>query len=61
LTQKKAKLCKKFDHNIGFWEKKNIFSPKIAENCGHNIDPRFCQMPKVVGKCCQEMRIKLIK
>jgi hypothetical protein len=28
---------KKFDHNIGFWEKLS----KIAENCDHNIDPRL--------------------
>jgi hypothetical protein len=26
----------KFDHNIGFWEKRHFF----AENCDHNIDPR---------------------
>jgi hypothetical protein len=31
-----------FDHNIGFWEKRNFFRQKlskIAENCDHNIDP----------------------
>jgi hypothetical protein len=31
-----------FDHNIGFWEKRQIFRwklSKIAENCDHNIDP----------------------
>jgi hypothetical protein len=30
-----------FDHNIGFWEKRQFFRrklPKIAENCDHNID-----------------------
>jgi hypothetical protein len=29
LTQIKAKLCKKFDHNIAFLEKRQFF----AENC----------------------------
>jgi hypothetical protein len=32
-----------FDHNIGFWEKRQIFRwilSKIAENCDHNIDSR---------------------
>jgi hypothetical protein len=32
----------KFDHNIGFWEKRQFFRRKlgkIAENCDHNIDP----------------------
>jgi hypothetical protein len=31
----------KFDHNIGFWEKREFFRQKlakIAENCDHNID-----------------------
>jgi hypothetical protein len=31
-----------FDHNIGFWEKRQFFRQKlskIAENCDHNIDP----------------------
>jgi hypothetical protein len=31
-----------FDHNIGFWEKRQFFCrklAKIAENCDHNIDP----------------------
>jgi hypothetical protein len=41
LTQNKAKLCKKIDHNIGFREKLNFCGKllKIAENCDHNIDP----------------------
>jgi hypothetical protein len=33
-----------FDHNIGFWEKRQFFRRKllkIAENCDHNIDPRL--------------------
>jgi hypothetical protein len=32
-----------FDHNIGFWVKRQLFRwklSKIAENCNHNIDPR---------------------
>jgi hypothetical protein len=31
-----------FDHNIGFWEKRQFFRQKltkIAENCDHYIDP----------------------
>jgi hypothetical protein len=31
-----------FDHNIGFWEKRQFFCrklAKIAENCDHNIGP----------------------
>jgi hypothetical protein len=42
FTQNKAKLCKNFDHHIGFWEKRQIFRrkwSKIAENYDHNIDP----------------------
>jgi hypothetical protein len=42
LTQNKAKLCKNFDHNTGFLEKRQFFRrklAKIAENCDHNIDP----------------------
>jgi hypothetical protein len=33
-----------FDHNIGFREKRQFFSrklAKIAENCDHNIAPRL--------------------
>jgi hypothetical protein len=39
----KAKLCKNFDHNIGFLEKRQFFRrklSKISENHDHNIDPR---------------------
>jgi hypothetical protein len=42
LTQNKAKLLQKYDHNIGFREKRQFFRrilSKIAENCDHNIDP----------------------
>jgi hypothetical protein len=34
----------KFYHNIGFWENRQFFCrklAKIAENCDHNIDPRY--------------------
>jgi hypothetical protein len=33
-----------FDHNNGFREKRQFFRrklSKIAENCDHNIDPRY--------------------
>jgi hypothetical protein len=33
-----------FDHNIGFWEKRQFFRrklAKIAENCDHKIDPNW--------------------
>jgi hypothetical protein len=43
FTQNEAKLCKNFILTLVF-EKNANFSPniaKIAENCGHNIDPRF--------------------
>jgi hypothetical protein len=36
-----------FDHNIVFWEQRQIFRrklAKIAENCDHNIDPRLCKI-----------------
>jgi hypothetical protein len=39
----KLNYAKIFDHNIGFWEKRQFFRwklSKIAENCDHNIDPR---------------------
>jgi hypothetical protein len=43
LTQNKAKLCKKIDHNIGFWEKRRFFAyiklSKITENYHQNFDP----------------------
>jgi hypothetical protein len=38
LTQNKAKLFKNFIITLVF-EKNANFSPKIAENCDHNIDP----------------------
>jgi hypothetical protein len=43
LTQIKQ-IMQNFDHNIGFWEKRQFFIQKlskIAENCDHNIDPKF--------------------
>jgi hypothetical protein len=36
-----------FDHNIGFWEKRQFFRrklSKIAENCDHNIDPMVTRL-----------------
>jgi hypothetical protein len=44
LSQNKASFCKNCDRNIGFWEKRQFFRRKwvkIAENCDHNIDPRW--------------------
>jgi hypothetical protein len=41
---KQSKIILKFDHNIGFWEKRRFFRQKwskITENCDHNIDPCF--------------------
>jgi hypothetical protein len=32
LTQNKASFCKNCDHNIGFWKKTPIFSPKMGKN-----------------------------
>jgi hypothetical protein len=37
----------KFDHNIGFWEERQFVRRKLskfAENCDHNIDPRFAEL-----------------
>jgi hypothetical protein len=39
LTQNRAKLCKTLIITLVF-EKNAIFSPKIVENCDHDIDPR---------------------
>jgi hypothetical protein len=44
FAQTTASFCKNFNHNIGFWEKRQFFRrklSKIAENCDHNIDPRL--------------------
>jgi hypothetical protein len=43
LTQNIGKFMQNFDHNIGFWEKRQFFRlklSKIAKNYDHNIDPR---------------------
>jgi hypothetical protein len=40
LTQNKGKLCEILIITLAF-EKNANFSPKIAENCDHNIDPRL--------------------
>jgi hypothetical protein len=48
LTQNKAKLLKNFIITLVF-EKRPIFSRKLskmAENCGHNIDP-WKEAPKL--------------
>jgi hypothetical protein len=37
-----VEFLQKWDHNIGFKEKRQFFCrkvAKIAENCDHNIDP----------------------
>jgi hypothetical protein len=44
-----------FDHNIGFWEKRQFFRrklSKIAENCDHNIDPRLFAVCALATICC---------
>jgi hypothetical protein len=58
LTQNKAKLCKKFYHNIVFWEKRQFFRrnwAKIAENCDYNIDPRSASKIKVILNCFTQL------
>jgi hypothetical protein len=52
----------KFDHNIGFWEKRQFFRrklSKIAENYDHNIDPRLgeCLLRDVILKMTEEDQI----
>jgi hypothetical protein len=37
-----------FDHNIGFWEKCQFICQKIAENCDHNIDPRYLLLNEII-------------
>jgi hypothetical protein len=42
FAQTIVSFCKNCDHNIGFREKRQIFSrklAKIAEICDHNIEP----------------------
>jgi hypothetical protein len=44
FTQNKAKLCKCLIITLVFEKSANFFRrklSKIAENCGHNIDPRL--------------------
>jgi hypothetical protein len=44
---KQSLIMQKFDHNIGFWEKRHFVRrrlAKIALNCDHNIDPKGCQI-----------------
>jgi hypothetical protein len=50
FAQNKAKLCKNWIITLIF-EKNAIFSPKIAANCDHNIDPRIqkCRRQETFG------------
>jgi hypothetical protein len=56
----------KFDHNIGFREKRQFFHrklAKIAENCDHNIDPRMTQQDDKLKnparkKCALQFSVK---
>jgi hypothetical protein len=32
VDTKQSWIMKNFDHNIGFWEKRQFFSPKIVKN-----------------------------
>jgi hypothetical protein len=44
-----------FDHNIGFWEKRQFFRlklSKISENCDHNIDP--WSLKKKISQTCRK-------
>jgi hypothetical protein len=44
FDSKQRQIMQNFDHNIGFWEKRQFFRRKlsnIAENWDHNIDPRL--------------------
>jgi hypothetical protein len=48
-----------FDHNIGFWEKRQFFRrklSKIAENCDHNIDSWGDAGPSAVHKSRTRIR-----
>jgi hypothetical protein len=32
FDSKQSQIVQKFDHNIGFWENSQFFSPKIVKN-----------------------------
>jgi hypothetical protein len=53
IGEKISVFDSKFDHNIGFWEKTPIFSPKIEnksqKNCDYNIDPSFASSAEFLG------------
>jgi hypothetical protein len=38
---KQSWIMQKFDRNIDFWEKRQIFFAENCQNCDHNIDPCF--------------------
>jgi hypothetical protein len=52
-TQNKAKLCKKFNHNIVFFLEKDLFFHrkwfKIEENCDYNIGPGMAERFQFFG------------
>jgi hypothetical protein len=59
LTHNKAKLCKIFDHNVGFWENAIFLAEKlskVAENCDHNIDPCNRKFLSVFTEFVQSIR-----
>jgi hypothetical protein len=39
LLPNTAIFLQKLSHNIGFYEKRQYFRRKWAEDCDHNIDP----------------------
>jgi hypothetical protein len=53
FDSKQSLIMQKIDHNIGFWEKRQIFRrklSKIAKNCDHNIDPCLAELFDVPEK-----------
>jgi hypothetical protein len=49
-----------FDHNIGFGENRQFFRrklAKIAENCDHNIGPKFHKKRKKSARIFFNLRI----
>jgi hypothetical protein len=57
FAQTSVSFCKNCDHNIGFWEKRQIFRrklAKIAENRDHNIDPwnKYLMFYREKNGCC---------
>jgi hypothetical protein len=60
LTPNKVKLCKNLIITLIF-EETPIFSPKIAENCHHNIDPRTWSEAKACLRILAFKEIKKLK